>query len=325
MKPLLPLILVCFLLGSGGAAQEKSPEKWTRLESRNRDVSAAFPPGYLVDTIRDTSGLEAYVYGYKGGVRMEMRAAKRAGAKDQISYMPSIDGLNDSNFATGKLQGRRSWSRDGAETFHETIYLASDSHFYIFTVNAPDPKRPEVERFLYSILVNAKPLYIQKEKKEYPEDFVSLEKIQSSPEVVEAYKRKIQKREIKFDYRPMSAFTAVEKYEDIARPPVVLEMDRIDFKFDFSSNITGENGTRTYHAKLRVNFLANGEISDITAYSDESRGYMIACAESFRKARFIPAWNGDKSIDFVSIEDCTVSTTTVNYTRSADRPVKGKF
>lgn len=319
MKLSLLLILLCFFVVPGVTGQEKAAEKWTRLESRNREVSAAFPPGYIVDTLNDAPGLEAYIFGYKDGVHMVFQTSKNPRAKDQLKYMPSIDGRNETNFNVDKMQGRRIWSRDDAETFHETTYLASDSHFYVFIVRAPDSKRPAVERFLYSIQVKAKPLYIQKEKKELSEELISLEKIQSSAEVVEAYKREYKKREIKVDYLPWSSYKETDESGNVIRPVIVLEKG----KFDFSSArfpITEGTGRRTYQAKLKIHFLANGEIGDITVYSDESLGYMTACVESFRKAKFIPAWKGDKNIDYVGIEECIVSTTTVTSRGYIDRP-----
>lgn len=312
MKLSLLLILICIFVVQGVSAQDKAGEKWTRLESRNHEVSAAFPPGYFIDTLNDAPGLEAYVFGYKDGVRMEMRIAKNPMAKAHLRMMPAAtDGRNETNFSTNKFQGRRIWSGDAAETFHETTYLASDSYLYIFNVKATDVNKPAIERFLHSIQVGAKPLYVRKEKEDYPEEIVSLEKIKSSPEVIEAYRREFKKKEIKAEYQPMSAVKVTESGGGI-RPPIVLGRGRLNYKFDYSRGVTSGNGTRTYHAKLRVNFLANGEIGDITAFSDESRGYMEACIESIRKARFIPAWNGVENIDFVSIEDCIVSTTVVD-------------
>lgn len=308
---LIPILVLLFLLPAASLAQEAGLVKWTRIETRDHEVSAAFPPGYLVDTIEDAPGLEAHIFGYMDGVRVELRAVKNPRAKDQLKYMSAADGRNETNFTVDKLQGRRIWSRDGAETFHETTYLASDSHFYSFTVRASDPKTPAIARFLYSIQVKGKPLYIQKEKKEYQEDLVSLEKIQSSPEVAEAYKREYKKSEIKIDYRPMSAFNETDNFENVSRPPVMLKKGRFDYKFTDSSSL--KEGSRNYSAKLKINFLANGEIGDITAYSDESRGYVDACVDSVRKAKFIPALLGGKNIDFVQTEECTTTLTVASY------------
>jgi hypothetical protein len=263
----IPLIILSFLLCV--SAQENSGGKWTRVETENKEISAAFPPNFIVDAEKRDYNQIYRIIGYQNGVNMEMKIFKDKGAETTIKGIWFYEG-ESSNFTSNGLKGKKATSFE-KDFFSESIYLASEDYLYFFTVYAASNQKEEVKRFLFSIKINGKPIYMQKDKIDFPEENVSIQTLSTNPEVIEGFSRKYEKQKINVSNKMLSEFVAVEDSGKDVRPPIVLDKPSISFRQKTGGNV---GATKTYKARLKVNFLANGQVGDIIAYSDD-RGILV--------------------------------------------------
>jgi hypothetical protein len=273
--------------------------KWTRIETDKKELSVAFPPGFIVDA--EKQGAKRYfITGWQSDVRMELHVFKQADAKERLRMMggsPSGETVS-SSFTFDGVNGIRDSLPESNAEFSEGVFLASDNYFYILTVSAKD-KRKEIEimRFLNSVQIKGFPLYVVDHKQNVPEETVALADLKTSPEVIEAYNRKPEKTNIKISRELAPPPDEVFSFEKYSRPPIVLEKPYP--KFDGKARAA-------LAVKLKINFLANGQIGDITAYSSADKNYVDACIEAARKIKFIPAQLDGKTVDSTDIVDYTV-------------------
>lgn len=307
------LQLICFLIlipsFSGVLAQGPDAKKWTRLEMKNHEFSVVFPPGYLVDTAEGRmDGRVVRLFGAGDNFSVSLSVIDDSNADERLKRsVVDFQGYDGNTFTAGKFNGKRLWPRVVLPTMHQYVYLASDSHFYTLSIYARDMNGPEIQRILCGIKVNGKPVYVQNETKDFSEtEPVVIETLRSSPEVNEAYGRKYQKRDIKVTYEPVFGYKDDIKFEKNTRPAVILERDPLR-KLLPKSLFRSLKGARTFTAKLRVNLLANGEVGDITVFSDEPREYQDACVESLRRAKFVPAVQDGKNVDMVLTDSCVAT------------------
>lgn len=295
------LIILSFVLCV--SAQESSAAKWTRIETENKEISVSFPPDFIVDAGKRGFTQIYYLSGYQNGVSMEMRVFKDKNAEKRLNGITFFEGKS-SDFTSNGFKGRRAVPVESGR-FFEIIYLASKDYVYFFRVNAASGKKEEVKRFLYSIKINGKSMYAQTEKTDFSEDVVSFQKLKTSPEVIEAFNRKYEKQKIKVTDKPLADFKNLEDFTQDVRPPIILNSPFVDFQQRMDSKVPVDT---TYTAWLNITFLANGQVGDITAFSDDrgilaisedDKTFIDACVESARKTKFIPAQSGGKNVDAV--------------------------
>lgn len=300
------LMLVCFIICD--FAQEKTVSetdgKWTRIETEDKDLSLAFPPNFIADAEKRDYGQRLNIFGFENDVTMQLKVFKDNDPKQRLQLINPPINMNPSSFTKGKLKGLR-LSYSGADNiFKELIYLYDDNKFYIISVISPDKTKSQIERFLYSIKVSGEDLFTRKEPKNFPEEMVSFASLKTSPEIVEAYERKSDKKKPNVTKELALKIDEIESYEGYSRPPVILE--RPIPKLQLSSP-TSDAINKSYTVKMRVNFLANGQIGDIKILFNQSdKNYEDACIEAARKIRFIPAQKNGVNADSTSIVDFTV-------------------
>jgi hypothetical protein len=201
-------------------------------------------------------------------------------------------------------------SEEFEKDYFEHLYIASNDFNYFVSVRGKLKNKAELQRFLFSVILGGKPLFQQKEKSTFEEETVSLDTLKTSAEVSEAYGRKIEKKEIKISYETDSSQYEEINYEKFTRLPIILEspyptLNRRDVQI----------GNLIYIAKLKVNFLAEGQIGDIIVYSNSKKDFMKACVEAARKIRFIPAQIDGKNVDATMIVDYSMQTFSVPVVR----------
>lgn len=109
----------------------------------------------------------------------------------------------------------------------------------------------------------------------------------------------------KYSTKPRRLFRDKEAIDDETLPPNIVErpFPRIRPAFD------PVNSTKGLTAKLRISLLANGQVGDITVYSDQSKEFIKACVESAKKIKFVPAKRNGKNVDYTVMESYDVTIT----------------
>jgi hypothetical protein len=316
MKYFFTLIILCFALSAGitqAQQQETSPAattqeiKWTRIEIDKKELSVAFPPGFIVDAEKKEglTGNRTIITGWRNGVRMELHVSKTGDAGERLQRVVASKVSNLSNFTVNGLKGKKISSSVADGRFFEKIFLAGDNHFYFLKVEARNNRKEEIARFLYSIQVKGKPMFVTADKNRNPaEEIVSFADLKTSPEVIEALNRKTGKNQIKVirELAPLPGeFIPDENY---SRPPIVVNHPFPQYR----GNITGGS----LEATLKINFLANGQIGDITVYSGATdKDFVEACVDAARKIKFIPAQIDGKDADAVDFQEYSIQIYTV--------------
>jgi len=301
MKKILAVLFV-FFVSFTALAQEKSAAKWTRFEFENKNFAISFPPGFIIDAEKRDGGQRYRIIAYLNGVKMELKINKDGNARSWVKALSFLSpDWKISDFTAGNFLGKRLTSEEFEKEYFEYLYLGSDDFHYYVSVKAKSKNKDELKRFLFSVILGGKPLFQQKEKSTFEEETVSLETIKTSAEVSEAYTRKIEKKEIKISYESDSSQDEEINYEKLTRLPIILERP-----IPALNPRDVLEGSSTHIAKLKVNFLADGQIGDIIVYSNSKKDFMKACVEAARKIRFIPAQIDGKNVDAVVIVDYTL-------------------
>lgn len=305
----LPLVGSLFFLsifcgmGIGVKGQEAPPAGWTRFETSNKEISFTLPPGYLVDANEDKNGL--HIVGYYEGASIDFRMSKDPDALERL-LIPDLNNKDSVTFEIDKVLGLRTMTSGPNGKTTEALYLASDTHFYHLEVTGAARAKPVAVRVLYSVLVNGKTPYDRPEKVAgeamASRDVVLLDTARSSTVVAEAYGRKYKKRDIRITFAPMSEYKEEPEPANGMQPPFILERPVIELKLSRRPFVFSR--TMDLTARLKANFMANGEIGDITVYSWAMQEFGAACAESLRRARFIPATVNGKPVDMVFTDEC---------------------
>lgn len=196
-----------FIVIFTSAAVAQDVEAWTRIDAEKSEVSASFPPGFMVDVESGRSGKEYSIVGFRHGVSMTMKVQRDPEPKRRIERLRINPDERAFAFELDDVKGKKTSSSPELPHFVESIWLASDNYFYTITVKAATNSKPELIRFLYGLRAFGKPIYTRKSS-DYPEQgVVVLKSLQSSPEVIEARKRESDDHRAKIFYETASAFS----------------------------------------------------------------------------------------------------------------------
>jgi hypothetical protein len=303
IKSVRSLVLI-HLLAFFAIGQDVLGVKWTRVETEKKELSAIFPPGFLVDAEKRSFDQVFRIVGFKNGVVMEMSVEKDGDAKSRIKRTYSSDSVSGDIFKVDNLQAKRIVSLANSKTYFEILYVASGDRFFSLTVRAPSMKNAEVGQFLGSIKINEKQLYTLPSNR-YPEELVAIKSLRTSPEVADAFDRKYEKHEIKVSYDSEKNFRELPETPLGIRPAIIVERPIPNLSSLSGLGLGGADIGRL-SAKLVITFLANGQIGDIKVYSNSVKSFAKGCVDSAKKIKFVPAREGDKNVDFVSIENYDV-------------------
>jgi hypothetical protein len=279
------------------AAQENAAAKWMRVEFENKNFSVAFPPNFLVDAEKRDEGQRYRVIGFQNGVKMELTVYKTNSPKTRLKELAFMQGMRVTNFTTNGFTGKKTTSVEFSKIYFESVYLASEEYYYFLHVRSRTSDKAELKRFLYSLTLGGKQLFVQTEKLNLPEETVALDTLQTSAEVTEAYARKSGKKNGKVTYEADSPDIVEGDDETLSRPPLVLVRPKLEFK----PPLNGNTRDGFLIVKLKINFLANGEIGDIIVYSDSKGDFARACVEAAQKMKFVPAQLNGKNVDATSV------------------------
>jgi hypothetical protein len=303
------LLLTTLFVGLfvGVSAQSAAVEKWTRIDLGKNEVSIAVPPGFLVDADKRANGKIFRIIATENGVSMDVALERNTNARiDLISPLQSEQG---SAFKIDKIQGKVISTSDPKQNFSQRMYLAAGDRFYTIMIEAPSANSAELTRFLYSILVNGKPLFKRLATRDFPEKSVAASDLKTSVEVSEALAKKIDKNASKTVFKKSSEFVPPPEPPHNIVPAIL-----VDRPYPKPSGIPSRS---MMEAKVIVTYLANGQIGDVVVYSDADKSFVTACADAARKIKFVPARDGNKSVDYVHVEHYSVMLMAI--------PVSGAF
>lgn len=300
---LLSSLIIIFAFVLSISAQEKAA-KWTRIESEDKSFSISLPPHFVVDAEKRERGQRYEINGYLNGVKMRLKVYAERNAKSRLKQARYMPGAKVREFSANGFNVKRITAEEFSKNYFETIELAADGYFYSIYVKAGSKEKEELKRFLYSINISGKQLFQQKAKPDFAEETISMGALKTNPDVFEALKRKSEKTKIKVSYEADYSDIESDDYnEKFSRPPIILERPAVSWRPEFNRDLSG-NGT--YVVKLKVNYLANGQIGDIISYSGTKSGFTEAYIEATRKIKFIPAQIDGKNVDAAIVEEYTL-------------------
>ena len=300
-------------------SQTALPEKWTRIDSQKNEVSASFPPGYLVDAIKRSDGQTYRIVGYTNGITMEMRVEDDINARDRIKRVSPNADDKAVEFTVKGIRARRMSSTTGNGQFSERVYVGAGSRFYYLAVKSSSIQKPELMRFLCSIRIGGNQIHECSAVATPTEEIVPIKSLVTSDAVREAYDRKSGREEINVVYEEESKFVSQPEVGGDVVPAVIIERPHPNMRSVLSGSVGPPK--KKFTAKLKINFLANGLVGDIVAYSS-NEDYARACVEAAKKIKFIPAKDGNKNINSVAVEDYSVETATFSSVMIIYGPVR---
>jgi hypothetical protein len=288
--------MIFLLFGFAGVSAQlnaAASEKWTRFATDDDELSVAMPPGGVIDAEKRQFGQKLRIVAFQNGVETELRIYKG----DDLKKL-QVNGTSGTYTAPDlKVLGDFSVSRFERSTpakFHNDFWIYKKGTLYFLKAVARKEGEKEATRFLTSVVLQGKPLFVQSGNSAPSEERVSISTLKTSPEVIEAFERKLQKNNIKVTYE--AGITEIDEFEGWTRKVVILEQPTPSFNQGLARGSVGE-------VKLKINFLANGQIGDIVVMSISNKEFINACLAAARKIRFIPAQINGKNVDAAVIVD----------------------
>ena len=266
---------------------------WTRLTPANGEVSASFPPGYLVDAQEKKSGQKYFIYAFEDGVEFEMKVFEDELAPRNLQLVAYDKSPTTTETkikiedVLGKTVVRRS------DPFEASFYFASKRFYYILRARSQKGDSKSIGRFLRAIQVKSKSIIEPTGVAAETDQVIQLTTLRSSPEIVTALDAKSGSGgsvEFGLEARDLTKFPQ----DPVARPVIIVhrQYPKLEYK-----HLQGARQQGTLVVKLRIKFLANGQIGDIGVYSETNREFSEDCVDLAKKIKFIPAKKDGKAVD----------------------------
>gem|GEM_PF-2195800 len=304
----MAILIQSTAIGTVIFGQNATEETWTRIETDKKEVSATFPMDYIVDSKKRWNGQTVRIIGFKKGMLVELKVIQDGDPKGRLNRIDVPDSETSKVFKMGDLSLRRFVSAKTQPRYFQKIYAASNSRLFILNVDAAIGDQPEVLRFLGLIKFSGEQLFQPLEKYAALEKQVSISSLESSPVVTELLARKVEKYAGKIDYRSESQFVRPPAAKVDIRPVICFDIPNPTIPRALA--MTGSKMS----CRVMVNHLSTGQVGDITVYSESGKDFSRACADAAQKIKFLPAWDGDKNIDFVDVHYFEVRTAIVTTT-----------
>jgi len=292
------LLILCGSIVIGAKGQTPSLEKWTRVDLGKGEVAISVPPGFMVDAEKHDGGQTFRIFAFLNGALMDVRVQKDSDAGNRLDRTDLLPGETGQAFTIAKVKGRQMSTTDPKAKYSHRIYLTSGDRFYTISMEAAQSAATVSKRFLSSLAVNGQYLFEPPPGGNGDEGLVLASSLATSPAIIQAFARKPDKGAFKTEFRKASEFIA---------PPFAAQSIRPAILVDRPYPIPSGGPSRDHmEANVVVNYLANGQIGDVVVYSDSGKAYASACADAVRKIKFVPAYDGDKPIDSVRVENYDV-------------------
>ncbi len=272
-----------------GQAENKQ-EQWTKIESPSGDMSFAVPPNFLVDN-ED----EAYrVIGFRDDATMRIEIEKTGSAKKNLKmqrrFYSSDNEAKISSFEVGDFIGDV-FKYEKEKGFSISIYVASSKASYVVSAYSKNLENSAAEIFIRSIKLANQSLFKQASQANQPEEEtkISIASLKTSPVILDALRKKNSYTpKITYDLKEGKLPEDNTRY---SRPLITLRKPRANYTD--GARQAGVRGT----VKLKVLFLANGEVGDITVLSPLAKGLSENAVDAAGKIKFLPAEVDGKAVD----------------------------
>lgn len=269
---------------------QATDEKWTRIVGTKGEVSAAFPPGFIVDAEK-RPGQVFGIKAWHAGAYITMNLIEDSITRNLFDGAAAVEDEKGTTFKIGSVRVKRFHTAESGKEYSERFFVYSDGRLYQIAARAPTSDNAQLVRFLYSISAGGSNIF-SGPVDTTPETSLPVKSLKTSPEVIEARSRK--QRDVKIIHKDESKFVAPPA-NVTSRPAIVVDRPNPPL-----SALRGNSGM--LKAKAVIEYLASGEIGSITVYS-ANRSYAQACGEAAKKIKFIPALDGDKYVDSTGVQE----------------------
>lgn len=276
------------------AQTETKQAQWTIIESPKKDLSVSVPTDFLIDK----EDKKSRVFAYQEGVTMRVEFDANEDGKERLKRMRKFSSAKVSSFTLGNFIGDVH-ENERTKGFSTQIYTTSSKDFYIISIYSKDAQSPLLEKFLYSIRLDERPLYKREgQTQSRDETKISINSLATSPLILEAVKKEdASKVRLKQDF---SSKEKPEEADEIkySRALILLRQPR-------PSGVRAERSMENVRGtvRLKILFLADGTIGGITVLNRPDNGYMKSAADAARKIKFLPAEINGKPVDVTRIID----------------------
>lgn len=294
---LFAVILIIFPVNA------KATAGWVTIEGWMEEFSLHMPEGYFAYRNKDSG--EIHLSSYKDKVSINVSISTLL-----FSPRDYLTGLEDKYdqldckydyYTPGQLTAKV-FSCDGISRFYKTIYAAYGARFYKMTIAADSPNNVNISLFLMSLRFRRMPLFPKyNEPPDKTEKIISEKGLKNDP-LVEQYLKTKDNDSIQVT-TPKSIKTYLFSGDSpvYSRDLIIIRRKADKWFHDMSKKpVSGS-------AKLRIRFLASGQIDKVEVVASSSWEYTQKAIDSLKDWRFVPAQIDGKDVDCSRIMEFNTS------------------
>jgi hypothetical protein len=289
------LFLILVLCPLGAFAQDA---KWVRVEAFVKEIAFKLPEDFFFYRNKDQN--DTYFSSYRDNVSINISMKKGSGYKRVLSGLESRYDQFDCKYdfyTLGDLTGKI-FTCEADKRYSKTIHIGSDDRYYKITIGADSADNINVSLFLMSLRLHGAAMFPKYGEKVDPADKVLyMDDLKNSP-LVKQYLDKPDSINLNVVYArdtpgPGAAAETFDADSPIySRPLIVLRKSPPAFP---SVNKSGP--PISVKIRLRVQFLASGQIGKVELISTPPINYAESAIEAVKKIKFIPAQKDGKDVD----------------------------
>jgi len=313
LQNLFCLILILLFASTGFAQVQANNEiKWLRIKDDKIEFSILFPSNYLVDNEIEKSYILAPVHdslpevvdmyekpriiAHQKNVKMSLsvyQLPKSPNAKNYLWYFVerNIPKENYQDFRAGDFIGRKT-TFDTEKIRAVSVAIAIKNKVFLINASADNEDIELYNKFLMSLTLDGKLLFTNQTLE--PTDAtqsVVFSNLQTSPEIIEALNQKHEKSEVQIVKNSAVTVDEVKGEQNFSRPLILLRQPHP--KFSYAARGSNTAGI----VRLKVNFLATGQIGNIVIVSEVPNGLTESAVNAAKKIKFLPAEIDKKKVD----------------------------
>lgn len=289
--------------------KSRNEAEWMRIESDDKRFSIAFPTDSIINAENNDKITDYKIDGYKDGVSMHLSIYGKKFDQGNLKRMILSNPRQATDFKIGDFTIRKI-DGDNFEKFSQTYYITSKKKYYRLYVTSDSAANSQVSSFLMSIKLDDKPIFKNTEDDLRTEKTISFKDLKSSPEVIEAIKRKPQQqdRNIRYEIKSYESTYNINDEKNYSRKAIVIEQARPEFPSSAKS-LSGK-----FEVSMNVELLANGQVGDITIIQSPTDAFANqCCVDAVKKLKFIPAQINGQNVDSFKIIRYNFQTFTTFY------------
>ncbi len=293
--PIFTILLIAAVL----PVFSQDASKWLRVEFEDKRLSVAVPQTNIIDTKKRELDQQLRIVAFESGVEMEVHLRKSKVAADHIRDRKKSDNINTDSFTISDFIVLKSPPIiSGGKSVRHSLTIIINDNLYVLFSRSKTGEEKEALRFLRSIRIEDKPLFVPNEETILPEASVSVSSLKTSPEIIEAEKRKTGKFKGKVTYE-LQELNPDTNSETVGLTHRALIIEQPLPRFSPPSNIIGS--IEQISVRLKVQFRADGQVGDIIVLSNVDKNFTESSIDLARKIKFVPARQGGEFVDSFQI------------------------